>query len=103
MKSKQIVLAVLMASATTAFAQSQPLQPRPAPEGRPHHDQVQTREQFLQRAAQRFDSLDLDKDGKISPAERQAARAGHERGERGPERRPPAPNGAPGAVQPPAR
>jgi hypothetical protein len=99
MKSKHILLVVLAAAAAGAFAQTPQVSLRPAPDERPRHDAAVTREQFAQRAAQRFEALDADKDGKITQAERQAARAA--RGQHG--QHPPGIDSVQGAPLRPAR
>jgi len=61
---------------------------RGGPEGKP--GQPLTRAEFVDRGLARFDKVDTDHDGKISPAERDAARASM-RGPRGHRNMPPPP------------
>ncbi|WP_059836032.1 hypothetical protein [Burkholderia ubonensis] len=81
---KQLLAAAILAGAATgAFAQQQaasaPQAARPAVAAvAPEHEQrTVTREQFLNEAAQRFDAMDANKDGKVTPEERRAFRQAH--------------------------
>lgn len=83
MHKQLLAAAILAAAATGAFAQQLPTF---APEGvRPasvasasdHESPTLTREQFLKDAAQRFDEMDANKDGKVTPDERRAFRQSH--------------------------
>lgn len=68
-------VAVLAVLTSGAFAQ-QLQAPRPSTfDGQSAHDQGPlTRDEFLNRASERFDRLDANKDGKLTPDERRQER-----------------------------
>lgn len=72
-KQRMAVL-LLTALSASAFAQAPQEKPPRAPEARPQPAPIETREQYLQHAAQRFEVLDTNKDGQLTLEERQARR-----------------------------
>jgi hypothetical protein len=76
MQTKHFFAVAVLAGLTSSALAQQLQAPRPSTfEGQSAHDKGPlTRDEFLNRASERFDRLDANKDGKLTPDERRPER-----------------------------